>query len=207
MGSIPFVPEPNETIGKITGITTVTSQYEQDGKMVTVEKIQLSILPANPEAANERLLLFPYKQNLPASSKWMRFLASFSTALLALTPHAHPVASESDMIGTWVRIAEEERPAFRAGQKPWTQPLVIEIYATPEAALIYWQSKQSVVEEPSPETPAPEAKPEPPMMPVNPAVVPILKNQWTASGQDPDKFWALVSSWGYTKEQVLEAVK
>ena len=196
MGSIPFVPEPTETIGKITGVTLADGQF---GK-----QIQVSILPVNPEATNERL--FWFKVSSKSNSKWMNFVTSFNAALLNLDSKRHPAINENDMVNTWVRIVELEKSGVVNGeQRKWTEPSITEAYATQEAALAVWQTKQPVAEEPSPETP-PEAKPEP-LLPVNPAVVPILKNQWTASGQDPDKFWALVSSWGYTKEQVLEAVK
>ena len=199
MGVIPFVSEPTETIGKITGVTLTDGTY---GK-----QIQVSILPVNPEATNERL--FWFKVSSKSNSKWMNFVASFNTALLTLDSARHPAINENDMVDTWVRIVELEKSGTVNGeQRKWTEPSVAEAYATQEAVLAVWQAKQLVAGEPLPETSAqPEAKPEPPFTPVNPAVIPILKNQWTASGQDPDKFWALVSSWGYTKEQVLEAVK
>ncbi len=198
MGSIPFVPEPTETIGKITGVTLADGQF---GK-----QIQVSILPVNPEAVNERL--FWFKVSSKSNSKWMNFVTSFNAALLNLDSKRHPAISENDMVNTWVRIVELEKSGVVNGeQRKWTEPSIAEAYATQEAALAIWQVKQPVAEESTPETPTPEAKPEPPFMPVNPAVIPILQKSWVASGQNPDAFWELVKSWGYTKEQVLEAVK
>ena len=182
-----------EVIGKIKEIGLV------DGKFGS--QIQVTMQPADPNAANMRMWWFPNKPPFRANSKWIKFIKSFDLCVSRNTGKAYAIKDSDEMLGHWVTIEDVQRSGIVQGEpREWTEPVVKEVFENEAAAMAAWSKN----------APAPVAQTEPapaPRATIEPAVVAVLKSQWDTANHDEALFWPMVQGWGYSKELVMASVK
>ena len=196
--TIPVTVTHQKLIGKVESIQEVEGNYGT--------QVQVVVAPANPEAVTNRL--FWFKPSDKGNSKWMKFVNAFNSARAAAVQGSVPVQSVDELVNAWVEIEELPRSGVVQGeQRDWTEPVISHYFATEEGARNTWAAQNNV--EAPPEVPAtPATPPDVPASTVPPPIAATLKNMLAKSGKPLPVFYATeVASWGYTLEQVAEAVK
>lgn len=197
--------------GKIESIEDETGEY---GRQAAVR-----IKPCNPEAVSYKSfwMKLPEDPNEKPSmrSKWMRFVTSFNKL------YKKVIGGTNEMIGSWVCIEEtpktfEQRDG--SGTQEYMEPLVCEIFPTEERAVEAWKAHQATIvkkvrEEVPYSPPDVPSAPAPAVAALPPTIVEVLKKQYISVSKEDktvsenkEALWAVVSAWGYTKEQVMAAV-
>ena len=195
--AIPVKSQPALVFGQITRIEEVQSDWG--------DKVYVYIAPADPNATSERVLRM--KNSGSGQSPLQKFFKSFNRALVHLISGSSPIASEQQCINAYVQVRIEPQEAVRDGNYiEWNENYVDELYETKEALDAAWKSHVETMTAgvrkatpPPPEYATPELLPD--------SIVKALKAAWDSSGKNPDKLWASVQGWGFTREQVLAAVQ
>lgn len=196
--TIPVKPEPVLIFGQITKIEEAASDW---GNYVHVY-----VTPADPNATSERDLRMKWSTH--RNSPLQKFFRSFNRALVRLIPGSTPIASDQQCVGAYVQISEVPQEAMRDGNYiEWNEYQVDELYETKETLDAAWTSHVATLTAGiRKEAPPPPEEP-PALEPVPDSVKKALQATWEKVGKNPDKLWAQIQEWGFTREQVLAAVQ
>ena len=193
---IPVTVTHQKLIGKIDTIQEVEGNYGT--------QVQVTVAPADPQAVTNRL--FWFKPSAQGNSKWMKFVNTFNSARSSAVQGSVPVQKVDELISAWVEIEEIPRSGVVNGeQRDWSEPVVSRYFATEEGARNTWAAENNVTTEAPPEVPAAPATP-PVAIPAQ--IAATLKGMLAKSGKPLPVFYETeVANWGYTLEQVADAVK
>lgn len=179
---IPVKPAPDRLVGEIVSVEVVAGDY---GK-----QIQVTLDPV-PAAEFHRQFWFTYSAK--GSSKWMRFVTSFNQSI------GREIDAADELVGEIVEIVEHERSGeIRGEARTWTEPVVVTVFMDRDEAM-------AAVEQPvsnTPGTAAPDSVP-----PTLESMSGLLTQVYEATGRDPDRFFAQVKGFGFSRDAVLNIVQ
>ncbi len=186
----PVKARPPKVFGQLTAAEEIEGNFGQ--------QIRVTLKQANPDATTDRLFFFPYSDD--PKSKWIKFVES-------LTRFIGDINSSDEMLLHWVEITEMQGAPFKGQDGEMhniTLPTITATFESEQECRQAWSKYQADRgATPVSGSEAPKAS-----APIDPTVIPMLKQMYVGTGKNDEAFLQAVKTFGFTDtEAVLRAVK